>query len=79
MSFSVRDLCSDLVHVAGIEREKVFFIPSDTEEIRQHDLVYFFGDVSAIESIAQKIENAMPASIKKVVIFICRRRRSPKS
>ena len=69
MSFSVRDLCSDLVHVAGIEREKVFFIPSDTEEIRQHDLVYFFGDVSAIESIAQKIENAMPASIKKVVIF----------
>jgi len=67
--FMVKDLCSDRVTVTGVEREKIFFIPSDLEEIRQGDLVYFFGDATKIEEIAQKLERSMPASIKKVVIF----------
>jgi len=68
-SFTVDDFCRDEVTVVGIEREKDFFIPTGEEEIRQNDLIYLFGSVELIGEIAEDLDEKMPASINKVVIF----------
>ncbi len=65
----VGSFCGDEVVVAGIEREKEFFIPSMEEPIAQHDLVYFFGHPDRIGKIAEVLDEKMPGEIKKVVIF----------
>jgi trk system potassium uptake protein TrkA len=67
--FCVKDLCGKDVTVAGIDREKQFFIPSVDERIKPNDLIYLFGSVESIEKIAEKLDEKMPSSIKKVVIF----------
>jgi len=67
--YRIGELCSDEVMVVGIEREKVFFLPKYDEPLRQNDLVYLFGNAAAIEKIAFKLDEKMPTSIKKVVIF----------
>ena len=69
ITLPVHQLCSDEVTVVGIEREKVFFLPTENESIQQNDLVYFFGNTEKIGRIADDLERKMPASIKKVVIF----------
>ena len=60
---------SDSVCIVGIERHKSFFIPTENEELLEDDLVYFFGDAEAIEDIIEKLDDNMPTTIKKVVIF----------
>ena len=67
--YRVKELCSDEVTVAGIERQKKFFLPAADEVLQQNDLVYLFGNAAAIEKIAFKLDEKMPTSIKKVVIF----------
>jgi trk system potassium uptake protein TrkA len=67
--FCVKDLCGKDVTVAGIDREKQFFIPSVDERIKPNDLIYLFGSVESIEKIAERLDEKMPSSIKKVVIF----------
>lgn len=68
-TYRVGDFCDDTVWVAGIERERDFFIPKDEELITQGDLVYFFGKAERIEEISEKIDQSMPSEIKRVVIF----------
>ncbi|HHO65670.1 MAG TPA: potassium transporter, partial [Epsilonproteobacteria bacterium] len=52
-----------------IEREKSFFVPGKDTSIHKDDLVYLFGHIDTIEEIASKLDEKMPSSIKKVVIF----------
>ena len=67
--YRVEELYSDEVTVAGIERQKKFFLPAADEVLQQNDLVYLFGNAAAIEKIAFKLDEKMPTSIKKIVIF----------
>jgi len=67
--YSVEELCSEAVSIVGIEREKSFFVPQQSEVIHQKDLVYLFGKIKAIEAIASKLDEKMPTSIRKIVIF----------
>ncbi len=62
-------LSGDNVAIVGIERDKSFFVPSQDTEILQGDLVYFFGNAEAIEKTIDTLDESMPTSIKKVVIF----------
>ncbi|BAF71207.1 NAD-binding protein [Sulfurovum sp. NBC37-1] len=69
MLYRVNEFVSDAVAIVGIEREKTFFVPSKDERIEKGDLVYLFGDMDAIENISAKLDEKMPSSIKKIVIF----------
>ncbi|AKF25638.1 potassium transporter [Sulfurovum lithotrophicum] len=69
MLYRVNEFMSDAVAIVGIEREKRFFVPSKEERIEKGDLVYLFGDMDAIEKISAKLDEKMPSSIKKIVIF----------
>jgi len=67
--YRISILSSDTVCIVGIERNKSFFIPTEDAELLEGDLVYFFGDAEAIEDIIEKLDDHMPTTIKKVVIF----------
>jgi len=67
--YTVDEFSDQNVSIVGIEREKSFFIPPPSEEIHKEDLVYLFGTIDAIEKIASKLDEKMPTSIKKIVIF----------
>jgi len=68
-AFSVGALEGEQVAIVGIERGKVFFVPSSTETIEQNDLVYLFGDIEQIRTISDQLDEKMPSTIKKIVIF----------
>jgi len=68
-AFSVGALESEQVAIVGIERGKVFFVPSSKEMIEQNDLVYLFGDIEQIRTISDQLDEKMPSTIKKIVIF----------
>ncbi len=55
--------------VAGIERDKRFFIPEGDVRLEQNDLIYLFGDEDAIRDVCHKINKNDPGSITKVAIF----------
>jgi trk system potassium uptake protein TrkA len=57
------------VQIVGIERKKAFFVPEMDEKIQKDDLVYLFGNVESIETISARLDEKMPTSIKKIVIF----------
>lgn len=67
--YRVDELIDQNVSIVGIEREKSFFVPARSDEIHKEDLVYLFGTIGAIEEIASKLDEKMPTSIKKIVIF----------
>jgi len=67
--YSVGEFVNENVSIVGIEREKSFFVPGKDTFIHKDDLVYLFGHIEAIEEIASKLDEKMPSSIKKVVIF----------
>ncbi len=67
--YHVGQFVNENVQIVGIEREKKFFIPEADEKIQKDDLVYLFGSVDSIESISLKLDEKMPSSIKKIVIF----------
>ena len=67
--YKVGELNNESVRIIGIEREKAFFIPQKSAEIHQDDLVYLFGNMEKMESIAALLDEKMPASIQKIVIF----------
>jgi trk system potassium uptake protein TrkA len=69
MLYRVEELVSDAVAIVGIERAKAFFVPQQDEHIQKEDLVYLFGNMEAIEKISEKLDEKMPSSIKKIVIF----------
>ena len=55
--------------LVGIERNKVFFIPSDDTPVEPGDLVYLFGDEMKIRGLCQKLDAHAPRSIERCVIF----------
>jgi len=65
----VGQFMTEKVSIVGIERDKEFFIPTMETSIFQNDLVYLFGSIEAIETIASRLDEKMPASIRKIVIF----------
>ncbi len=67
--YRVGELVGEDVSIVGIEREKMFFIPEEEAEILKNDLVYLFGKSEAIERIASHLDEKMPSSIQKIVIF----------
>jgi len=67
--YSVSEFVNENVAIVGIEREKSFFVPAMNENIHKDDLVYLFGNIEFIEEIASKLDEKMPSSIKKIVIF----------
>jgi len=67
--YSVGEFINENVSIVGIEREKSFFIPDKETSVHKDDLVYLFGHIDAIGEIASKLDEKMPSSIKKVVIF----------
>jgi len=69
MLYRVEELVSESVAIVGIEREKSFFVPDKSERIQKEDLVYLFGNMEAVEKISAKLDEKMPSSIKKIVIF----------
>jgi len=69
MLYSINEFTNENVSIVGIEREKAFFVPSNDERIYKNDLVYLFGNIEAIKKIASKLDEKMPSSIKKIVIF----------
>ncbi|SFV58269.1 Trk system potassium uptake protein TrkA [hydrothermal vent metagenome] len=69
MLYKVEELVNENVSIVGIEREKEFFIPVLNTAIQKGDLVYLFGSIESIEEISAKLDEKMPTSIKKIVIF----------
>lgn len=67
--YNVDEFINENVSIVGIERKKAFFIPHRDEYIHKDDLVYFFGNIKVIEEISSKLDEKMPSSIKKIVIF----------
>jgi len=65
----VGQFITEKVIIVGIERDKEFFVPTMETSIFQNDLVYLFGSLDAIEPIASRLDEKMPASIRKIVIF----------
>ena len=68
-AFRVGALESEAVSIVGIERGKRFFVPTASEVIEENDLVYLFGKIEQIKVISDRLDEKMPASIKKIVIF----------
>lgn len=68
-TYCAGDFCEETIRVVGIDRNKVFFIPDNEEEIEENDLVYFFGSAEAIQNAANHLDKKMPEKIQKVVIF----------
>jgi trk system potassium uptake protein TrkA len=67
--YSVKAFSGEDIAVVGIERDKVLFVPAGNEVIKKDDLVYLFGAVEAIERATATLDEKMPASIRKIVIF----------
>ena len=64
------EIACDGCAVVGIEREKEFFIPKrGFEEVREGDLVYLFGDQTAIRMLCPRLENAKPEMLERCVVF----------
>ncbi len=57
------------VSVVGIERGKTLLIPGADDRIFENDLVYLFGEMEEIKILSQKLDEKMPASIRRIVIF----------
>ncbi len=60
--------CENCV-IVGLEREKRFLMPEDDEVLKEHDLIYFFGDAEVIRKNCELIDTKMPKKITKIAIF----------
>ncbi len=65
----VREFDCDGCVVVGLEREKNFLLPRNDEIIKEHDLIYFFGDADLIRKNCERIDTKMPQKITKIAIF----------
>jgi trk system potassium uptake protein len=55
--------------IAGIERDKSFFVPQGDTLIMPNDLVYFFGLEEHIKEICSKLDTNRDKTIQKCVVF----------
>ena len=65
----VEDYRDALHYLVGIERNKHFFVPNDTEPIREGDLLYFFGQSDTVREVMDRLAHSLPDTIRKTVIF----------
>ncbi len=64
-----RLLHSEAFRLIGIERGKTFTVPSGPTEVEPGDLVYLFGDESAIRKICPDLDTQAPLQIERCVVF----------
>ena len=69
VTYTVDDLNNSSLSIIGIERDRLFFIPTADEQIQKNDLIYLFGSTQAIRPVLEKLDNKMPSNINKVAIF----------
>jgi len=55
--------------IAGIERDKRFFIPEHDTPVEPNDLIYFFGDEEEIKALCTVLEPENTSVIQKCVVF----------
>jgi len=60
---------SSEVKIVGIERDKIFFIPSPDERIIHGDLLYFLGKGEVVEGLYSRLDLKMPHKIRNAVVF----------
>ncbi len=65
----IGDILDGHVVAVGIERRKEFIIPDPLTILQERDLLYLFGDATAIRKLSSTLDSKMPASIKNIVIF----------
>ena len=65
----VENLSGESLHVVGIDRHKTFFIPTQRDQIRTGDTVYFFGNPEVIQAKTLCLHVKPPKSVKTAVIF----------
>ncbi len=65
----IEQIKSQFAIVAGIEREKNFFIPKGNEKIKKNDLIYLFGRSKDLKQLCKKLNTTAPEEIEKVAIF----------
>jgi trk system potassium uptake protein TrkA len=53
----------------GIERQKRFFVPESPVRVEPDDLLYLFGDETAIRQLCGRYEREVPGRIERCVIF----------
>jgi trk system potassium uptake protein TrkA len=66
---SINEIRNERVCIAGVDRGKKFFIPSNEDYLLHDDMIYLFGKPEEIKKICSKINKNMPSVIKNVVIF----------
>ncbi len=66
---ALKEINTDSVVVAGIEREKAFFIPRENEMIKKDDIIYLFGREKDLRQWCQKLNSSAPEEIEKIAIF----------
>ena len=60
---------NDQVRIVGIERNKLFFIPEETESVKHEDLLYFLGEGDVVERLYSRLDLRMPLKIRDAVVF----------
>ncbi len=68
-TISQSSLYQEDIILVGIEREKLFFIPTPDEAIQKDDLLYLLLQEKALRDIDAVIPMDIPIDIKKVVLF----------
>lgn len=63
------DVRSENFIIAGIERDKSFFVPEGDTEILANDLVYFFGLEEHIRDMCAKLDTSTEKNLQKFVVF----------
>ncbi|SMC08552.1 NAD-binding protein [Nitratiruptor tergarcus] len=66
---STQEIESQNIKVVGIEKDKKFFIPTQSYPLEDNNLLYLFGDGEQIKEVCKKINKSDPKSIKNIAIF----------
>ena len=66
---TVQDFENDQLKVVGIERKRVFHLPTPDERIVHGDLIYFLGDGMVLEFLYGQLDLHMPPRIETAVVF----------
>lgn len=68
-ALSTSAITSNQTTIVGIERDKQFFIPKESETLKLNDRVYLYGGLKEIQAVCSNINANMPKEIKRIVIF----------
>jgi trk system potassium uptake protein TrkA len=60
---------NDRLKIVGVERDRLFSIPTADAVVRHGDLLYFLGDGAVLEQVYGQLDLHMPQQIKSAVVF----------